>query len=1301
MGLGVLARKGVALCAALALGALALLFAAPSASADIEFCPVGEGAGECGSGGDRGLAVDTETGRLYVADEANNRVNVFEVDGDFLFAFGWGVADGANALQTCTTTCLKGIAGEGPGQLDQPTSVAVDNNPGPSRHAIYVADSDTNPDPEPGPDPRNLRVQKFTPSGEFSVEFVWMVGKEVDKSDSGDLCTQAEGSTCGNGEKGFVEGGFASDIFLAVGPAGVLYAVDNIRDFDSPTPNLIKQRLQRFEPSGAPIPPQAILFEEDLVFARGIAVDATGNLWVVADNGLHKYSPTGTPLAGPFPSPAEPRADFGSGLAIDALGNVYAAQDEERDKAGTNPFNVITAFDPAGDVFRRFAYTSVGEGFSNPINGLAAHTSAFGEIFFSQSKGGINYVFQPPPGPVPAPPSLEVSQLGSAKATLEAEVNPEGKAPTTVHFEYLTQEKWEDQGESFAGAAKTTVPLSVPGGEEFNLQLAEAQIGCLNPATEAGAPGNKCLTPATTYRWRVVATNADGEGPGPVEGPPFTTKESPEIGAIWATRVGTDTARLNAEVNPNSIPATGFFEYVDDAAYQKDIGEGGNGFSAALKAPNVDEGQAPLDFGAGEAFVTRQVSIFPLLPGTVYHYRLIADNPLVEPALSDAEELRTFAVPKVDPCPNDASRIGPGAFLPDCRAYEMVSPIDKEGGDVRVLKNGSSEPGVLEQSAVSGDKLAYGSARSFGGAASAPFTSQYIAERIAGKEWRTHPINSPRGRPIIKSLDQFDTEFKVFSADLCEAWQVTLAEPPLAEGALAGFSNLYRRTDELCSEDEKAHYETLAPINDPEEPPNKEFVIEFVEVSADREHAIYIPREQVRLFESVRGEAPRFVCILPGGTPVSGSCTAGSATGAGFAGAQAGRISNDGERIFWSSPGTGEGQIYVRIGGTQTLAVSKEGEEESGTEDSWFWGAARDGSKAIFSTSDPGAGISDLYEFDVGSEDPELIAGGMLGVLGISEDAERIYFVSTKVLSGGEENSNGDKAEAGKENLYLREATGEIEFIATLAEADLERAVAREAFSRHTARVSPDGAHAVFVSVAPLTGYDNKDADNGIPTQQIYRYDAAGDELLCVSCNPSGARPPGRSSIPPWKTPSYAGRVFSNEGSRVYFESPDRLAAGDTNGQVDVYQWEEPGTGGCDEEDATFAPAAEGCVNLISSGQSPQGSSFVEASPSGNDVFFATVASLLPQDIGVFDIYDARIDGGLPIPLPPDPPCEGDTCAAQVPAPEEPTPASSEYVAPPEAAKRRCPKGKRRVTRKGKSRCVPKKGKNKRRRAAR
>jgi hypothetical protein len=1222
-------------------GTLAALAWVPTASADVEFCPPGGGAGQCASpeglGSLRGLALDQESGRLYVADRGNDRVEVFGEDGAFLLSFGVG-------------------------QLEKPTKVAVDNDPtSPTHHFVYVVDAG------------HSRVARYDPSGGFEGEI----------------------------------GGLGSSASIGVGPGGVLYVLDNVSG---------KQRLRRFQPSGLPIvppPPAECTLMEGMGTAVSLAVGPSGEFWVATEgtaDGIRKYGIDCTELF----LAAESDEIESNLLAVDEAGGLFATQSEVRDEA-LGSFRVIAAYDAAtGATLRRFAYGRIPDVFRP--EGFAVRNGGEGGIFVAVRQPNFlvkRLDFPPPPptlpspGPLPAPPSLEIKELGSTRAKLVAEVNPEGKE-TTVHFDYLTQEEYEGQSESFEGpATKSTAPEAL-GASGFKLKGTKAQLGCAEPLSEAGHPGEteieagNCLHPATTYRWRVVATNADnptGEGESSAASI-FTTKQAPELGDIYATRVGADTARLNGELNPTGIPSTGFFEYVDDATYRMDKEEGGDGFAAATEAPDVGEGQAPLDFGSGEGLVTRQVTIYPLSPGTAYHYRLVFDSPLIEPLASEAEgEVRTFEAAEVESCPDDDARIGAGAYLPDCRAYEMVSPPDKEGGDTRVRETTLGAPAVLEQASPSGDRLAYGSARSFGGSASAPFTSQYIARRVAGVEWQTHPIDPPRARPILPTIGQVDTEFKAFSSDLCDAWLTSFAEfpPPTPPGYLSGYSNLLRRGDELCGESGTARYRALAPIVEPPSTPGPGFRMELLETSEDGGHAIFMANDKLaleggegkhQLYESVNGEAPRLVCILPGGEAVSGSCVAGSANLNSEPGAQVGRISRDGQRIFWSTPDADEGKLYARIGGTQTIPVSKGGEEESGTSRSWFWGAASNGSVAIFSTQ-VAPSSSDLYEFDIGGEATHLIAEGVMGVMGIDKDASRVYFVSSKVLTGEEINGNGDKAQAGQANLYLRDAGG-IEFIATLANADLGRAVSEDSYANRTSRVTPDGLHAAFESVAPLTGYDNAAAGgscSGGSCKEVYRYDAGANELTCVSCNPTNARPAGPSAIPPWETGAHAARVLSDDGARLFFDSADALTVRDTNGKVDVYEWEEEGTGGCDATDASFSAAAGGCVQLISSGQSLQDSRFVEASSTGDDVFFATGASLLPQDSGVSDIYDARVEGGLPIPPAPKPPCEGDACHAQISPPEEPTPASSDFIAPPGSGKqtgRHCAKAK------GRARCVPK-----------
>jgi hypothetical protein len=91
-----------------------------------------------------------------------------------------------------------------------------------------------------------------------------------------------------------------------------------------------------------------------------------------------------------------------------------------------------------------------------------------------------------------------------------------------------------------------------------------------------------------------------------------------------------------------------------------------------------------------------------------------------------------------------------------------------------------------------------------------------------------------------------------------------------------------------------------------------------------------------------------------------------------------------------------------------------------------------------------------------------------------------------------------------------------------------------------------------------------------------------------------------------------------NDG-RVFFTSAAPLVPQDTNGQADVYEWE------------------EGEPHLISRGSSAANPSvFNDASADGSDVFFTTSQSLVPLDQDeIIDLYDARENGGfLPQPGP-------------------------------------------------------------------
>src|SRR5829696_7372493 len=77
------------------------------------------------------------------------------------------------------------------------------------------------------------------------------------------------------------------------------------------------------------------------------------------------------------------------------------------------------------------------------------------------------------------------------------------------------------------------------------------------------------------------------------------------------------------------------------------------------------------------------------------------------------------------PCPNAALRTGPSFELPDCRAYEMVSPLDKNGGNVQALPPfAGGLYASFKQSSIDGEKVTYTSVTAFGDAVAGPWSSQ-------------------------------------------------------------------------------------------------------------------------------------------------------------------------------------------------------------------------------------------------------------------------------------------------------------------------------------------------------------------------------------------------------------------------------------------------------------------------------------------------------------------------------------------------------------------------------------------------
>ncbi|HWA53952.1 MAG TPA: hypothetical protein VG816_07245, partial [Solirubrobacterales bacterium] len=389
-------------------------------------------------------------------------------------------------------------------------------------------------------------------------------------------------------------------------------------------------------------------------------------------------------------------------------------------------------------------------------------------------------------------------------------------------------------------------------------------------------------------------------------------------------------------------------------------------------------------------------------------------------------------------------------------------------------------------------------------------------------------------------------------------------------------------------------------------------------------------------------------------------------------------IAVDAGHVYWSTAAT-------RRVGRANLDL-EEVEREFVPEAGRGAGMAVAGSHLYWVTSGIENGSEDLYRYDAGSgelsdltPDPSEVNGAeVLGVLGIAADGSRIYFAANGVLAD-EPNARGETAQpgtcsdepdaaGGECNLYLSSG-GAIRFVARLqtggdpAQSDAANWAATPTGSffsptfQQTARVSTDGGTLLFRSRRQLTAY----ASGGTP--ELYLFRLGDGKVICVSCDPDGAAPAGPPTLGTIFPPTEFGRrpvaarsrILSADGRRVFFESVDPLVAADRNGESgcapvgfprqafpscqDVYEWEAAGTGSC-------AEAAEaGCLYLLSGARPGRPALLADASADGDEVFFFSAAPLLGQDGDeLFDVYDARVEGGLAGQGTPAAGCSGEAC---------------------------------------------------------
>jgi hypothetical protein len=683
---------------------------------------------------------------------------------------------------------------------------------------------------------------------------------------------------------------------------------------------------------------------------------------------------------------------------------------------------------------------------------------------------------------------------------------------------------------------------------------------------------------------------------------------APAIDSEFSANVASTSVELGAQLGTGLLDTTYSFEYGTSTDY---------GSSTAIG-----------DAGSGTALVKVGVVLSGLQPETTYHYRVVAKNGDSPAGILGSDH--TFTT----------QGAGGPLVLPDGRGWEMVSPVEKNGGQVEPLSGVTLTGGGVVQASPDGERVTYDTVAAFGEAQGNPVGDQYLASRTSAG-WSTSDMMSPT-KSGAYSLAGFGGPYVAASTDLSRALEINgiapVISPPLTPLAPPSYQNYYLRDNNSGA--------LQALLTSTPDTPAGNFHLEFQGSSPDLQHIVVASVSALtpgavnggallNLYEWSAAGGLQAVNVPPGVT--DGETAPDAELGSGLADTRqdtSHAVSDDGSRVFWGS--------YVRENADRPQSPYANGKCTIPTDactvtvGGTFWGASSSGSVA-FDTS-----AGDLFEFDTASEtshdltvDSETGGAGVQGVLGASNDGAYVYFVADGRLTPGATEGDCNSQGAGTScGLYVSHS-GHTTRIGTLSQAD--SADWTLALLNRTARVSGDGRHLVFDSAASLTGYDNTGPCIPVletkgeiervvgyksgPCQEVYEYSAptpaaeaagAPGTLACASCNPTGERPAGPSTIPAG-TPYHAfnsvyqSRVISADGSRVFFDSNDALVPQDSNNKQDVYEFE----GGHDY--------------LISSGTGNEPSEFMDASESGDDVFFRTGAQLVPQDNDqLADIYDAR-----------------------------------------------------------------------------
>jgi hypothetical protein len=1132
--------------------------------------------------------------------------------------------------------------------LSRPSAVAVNEaRGGEGAGDAYVLDS------------ANNRVVRFGPAPAHTFLEAWGYGVS-DGAKAFEKCT----SSCRPGLAGFAKGQFSDPVAIAIDNAtgspshGDVYIVAN--------PTAVKAVIDKFSPSGTLLGRLISKKEEKEEvegMIDGVAVDGSGNVWVEREDETEEFllerfsnQPNNKILGEPAevevpvnegPRPVRP------GFAVDSEGDIY-----------------IT-YEPGGeDLEERAAHAQ----------GLCERNACLvAKLALVPGLGG----------------SVEALPLNSE---LDGE-NSTGVAVDLSSGKQSSDNVYLDNATSIAAFTRGGSPIQRFGSEQLQ------QSGGLTVDSQT----NEVLVTDTGAG--VVDVYASSP-----PGPPLIA-----AGSVSATKVTPRSAELRATIDPSGADTHYRFQYGAVACTTTP-----SPCSEAPPAPGSDIGQ-----GFGDQSASAQIG--GLSPSTTYHVRVVAENRFAEGSAAMLSEERTFTTeaPALGPALPDGRAWE--LVSPADKHGATVEPIQREGGLIQAANDGhsityttSAPVGENEpQGNRAPEQPQIFSTRGAGGWSSLSITTPNEVARGVRLglpreyEWFSADLGlglvEPPSAVPLSTPPQQETIYVRHNLT-CAAAPASCFEPVVTSANDTAASRFGGALAFKAATPDLTHvvFASSVPLT--------------AGASGAGLYEWSATDGQLQLLSvPPAGSPPVETASLGGNSPTEMASSAISEDGARVvwranpsgAGHLYMRETAKGQTVQVDEPNTGAPAAK--------LASAPDFRTGSADGSKVFFGdpqrlTADSTAPEIHPLNPP----ADLYVFEpekpagerLTDLTPDLNAGegaGLQGEVAASSDGSFVYFVANGVLAEGAQPGNcREEAPSGAAcSLYVAHydghGWGKPRFIARLSGEDApdwgRPGGGFYKLKAMTSRASPDGHYLAFMSNRPLTGYDNVDEKSGIRDEEVFLYSYGAGEsghLVCASCNPSGARPAGvldteesgeglglvvdrpevwtegiegvdhwlAAAVPGWTDMSlleslYQSRYLLNDG-RLFFNSSDALVPRAVNkGKMDVYEYEPTGVGGCQVENTEG-----GCVALISSGESQHESAFLDASESGNDVFFITNAKLSPQDVDTnYDIYDARVceaPGAEACVSPgsgPPPPCSSEACkrAPSMPAASSGAPASSMY----------------------------------------